>query len=59
MFISCSNRSQMRKNQASNEKTLERKARKLRVEPIIKTPESRPKTPKLVQTVMQVREHTC
>ncbi|CAN7992143.1 unnamed protein product [Ixodes hexagonus] len=47
-------KSQMRKNQVSNEKMLERKGRRLRVEPIIKTPQKRPKTPKLVQTVMQV-----
>ncbi|KAH6948750.1 hypothetical protein HPB50_026108 [Hyalomma asiaticum] len=47
-------KSQMMKNKASNEKTLENKARRIHVEPIIKTPPARPKTPKLVQTVLQV-----
>ncbi|XP_077503524.1 cyclic nucleotide-gated ion channel subunit B [Amblyomma americanum] len=47
-------KSQMMKNQASNEKTLESKARRIHAEPIIKTPPARPKTPKLVQTVLQV-----
>lgn len=47
-------KSQMMKNKASNEKTLERKARRIQAEPIIKTPPARPKTPKLVQTVLQV-----
>ncbi|XP_064466686.1 cyclic nucleotide-gated cation channel beta-3-like [Ornithodoros turicata] len=46
-------KNQMKRNQASNERRIEENS-KLHVEPIIRTPLPRPKTPKLVQTVIQV-----